>query len=152
MPQIWCLGVISPQTQNAGSKGWKGKRVQGLQGTPQGSMWRCMWLNHSQHSFTTGCPNPMPCLAAPKFKFILLAPTVSSPCLSLSALKQKFSCQSPSCRRYVCWEFPIHFFSEKLLSSISCLINRTLKSTQIPPSLIVLGWWGKSSHRGAEET
>lgn len=47
----------------------------------------------------------------------------SSPCLSLSALKQKFACWSTGCRRYVCYEFQTCFFSKKI-AFINTLSNK----------------------------
>lgn len=53
----------------------------------------------------------------------------SSPCLSLSALKQKFACWSTGCRRYCAMSFKHASLAKKSLSSMSCLINRSLKWT-----------------------
>lgn len=94
-----------------------------------------MWLKHSQHSLTTLCPTLCLAWQLLNVNSFFWLQQFSSPCLSLSALKQKFVCWSTSCRRYVCWEFPINFFSKKItfINILSNKQNSEVKTDTLQP-------------------
>lgn len=81
------------------------------------------WLKHSQHSFATICPHLMPCLAAPKFKLILLALTVQQS-LSVTLSPQTEVCLLENrLQKILCYEFQTCFFSKKI-AFINILSNK----------------------------
>lgn len=65
----------------------------------------------------------------------------SRPCLSHSALKQKFACWSTGCRRYVCYGFQTHFFSKKVtfINVLSNKQNSEVNHKYLPALLSLAG-------------
>lgn len=151
-PQTRCLGLISPQIQNAVCKGWKGRGFGDWREHPKDQCGDiCGLITVNTHLLLYV---PTLCLAWQQLNLnsFFWLQQFSSPICHSQPSNRSLPAGAQAAEDMCAGSFRYTSLAKKLLSPVSCLINRTLKWTQIPPSLIPLGWWGKSSHRGTEET